>query len=361
VQRFKEKYLRRAFKNLPNEPHGLVKFIKENAWVERYAQFLVLKKLNKNKSWNKWRITEIPDDKKEEVAFHIWCQFLAVKGWNKLLKYANKKGIEIIADCPFYVDYNSADCYFNKEQFVLDQNYHPLIVSGCPPDDFSKKGQLWGTPVYNFEKMEANGFSFLINRLLFLAKRCNLLRLDHFRAFDTYYVIPAGDKKASRGQWLKGPGKMFFDRLYENNPTIKLIAEDLGFLFESVHELRDAYQLPGMRVMQFSIFEEALNDEHVVLYPGTHDNLTLYGWLKSLDKQRLNELKKKLGYPEDLYGALFNFIWNSKSLITIFPLQDLLRLDNRARINSPGTVGKPNWCFKLRDMAWQEKIKYGNR
>lgn len=361
VQKFKEKYLRKAFKNLPNKPRGIDLFIQENAWVERYAQFLVLQKLNDYKAWNEWKILEIPASESKEITFHIWCQFLAADGWDKLLKYANKNDIEIIADCPFYVGFDSVDCYFNKEQFVLDENHNPTFVSGCPPDAFSQTGQLWGTPVYDFEKMQANGFGFLINRLSFLAKRCNLLRLDHFRAFDTYCVIPAGDKNALRGQWLVGPRKRFFDQLYEDNPTIKLIAEDLGILFDSVHELRDAYRLPGMRVVQFSIFDNSPTNGHVVLYPGTHDNQTLFGWLKSLNENQLNSLKEKFHYAKDLYGSLFNFVWNSKSLITIFPLQDLLRLDDRARINTPGTVGKPNWCFKLRDMSWQKKIKYGSK
>lgn len=361
VQKFKEKYLRKAFKKLTKKPKGLDKFIQENTWVERYAQFLVLQKLNNYIPWNKWKNIDVPASENKEIAFHIWCQFLAADGWNKLLRYANKKDIEIIADCPFYVGFNSVDCYFNKEQFVLDENHNPIFVSGCPPDAFSDTGQLWGTPVYDFRKMQANDYGFLIKRLSFLARRCNLLRLDHFRAFDTYCVIPAFDENALRGQWLVGPRRQFFDQLYEDNPTIKLIAEDLGILFDSVHELRDAYRLPGMRVIQFSIFDDSPNSGHVVLYPGTHDNQTLFGWLKSLNENQLNRLKEKFHYPKDLYGALFNYIWNSKSLITIFPLQDLLRLDDRARINTPGTVGKPNWCFKLRDMSWIKKIRYGSK
>lgn len=359
VQRFKEKYLKKAFSRLKNKPYGYQKFKNENPWVERYSRFLILQKLNKFKPWNEWTIFEINNKQNIEFNFHIWCQFIAAKLWKKIFNFANKNNVQIIADCPFYVGFDSVDCYFNKEVFELDENNYPSLVSGCPPDAFSDTGQLWGTPVYNFEKMKNNNYDFLINRIYFLANKCNILRLDHFRAFDTYCVIPASDKNALRGQWLVGPREHFFDRLFSLYPNIKLIAEDLGILFESVHELRDAYHLPGMRVIQFNIFDAEPSNQHFVLYPGTHDNQTLFGWLKSLDEQTINRLKEKLNFPNDLYSALFDFIWNANSFITIFLLQDLLKLDNRARINTPGTVGKPNWCFKLRDMSWQKKIKYG--
>lgn len=358
---FKEKYLKKAFKNIRKKPHGIDKFKKENPWVKEYAKFLVLEKINENKPWNEWNINEVPASKIKEIDYYIWCQFLAYDGWGKILKYANKNDVQIIADCPFYVGLNSVDCYLNKEQFVLDKNNRPTLVSGCPPDAFSSEGQLWGTPIYDFEKMKKDNYSFLINRILFLAKHCNYLRLDHFRAFDTYCVIPARDKTAVNGEWRIGPRTEFFDFLFTKNPSLKIIAEDLGDLFNSVHELRDHYRLPGMRVMQFCIFDYLKENDNIILYPGTHDNQTLYGWLKSLSENKVNILKEKFHQPIDLYEALFDYIWNQKSLITIIPLQDLLKLDDKARINTPGTVGKPNWCFKFKDMSWQKKIRYGNK
>jgi 4-alpha-glucanotransferase len=243
---------------------------------------------------------------------------------------------------------------------MMDEHYNPTVVSGCPPDAFSDDGQLWGTPIYNFEKMKENNYKFLINRIACLASRADILRLDHFRAFDTYCVIPAGDENARRGEWKIGPRHDFFDNLFNQYPNIKIIAEDLGLLFDSVHELRDYYKLPGMRVIQFVAFEQLEENNNIILYPGTHDNQTLYGWLKSLDKEHKDILRKEYKGTKDLYGSLFKEIWNMTSLITIFPVQDLIKLDDKARINHPGTVGPHNWTFKFKNMNFLETVKYGN-
>lgn len=354
---FKEKYLRRAYKN---SKISLNSFKKNNPWVEAYAKYLVLKTINDNKPWNEWIITNIPSFANDEINFHIWCQYIALDQWNNIKKFANKNKVKIIADCPFYVGLDSVDCYMNKDEFMLDAHYNPTVVSGCPPDAFSDDGQLWGTPIYNFEKMKENNYKFLIDRITCLASRADILRLDHFRAFDTYCVIPAGDENARRGEWKVGPRNEFFDALYAREPNIKIIAEDLGLLFDSVHELRDHYHLPGMRVIQFCAFETLEENDNIILYPGTHDNQTLYGWLKCLSKEQKDILRKELHHPKDLYGALFAEIWNMTSLITIFPMQDLLKLDDTARINHPGTVGEHNWTFKFKNMNFLETVKYGH-
>ena len=356
VLAFKDKYLRKAFKK---STYNLRRFKKENPWSVEYGKYLILKRINDNKPWNEWWIKEVPQELVNEIDFHVWCQYIAAKQWNKIFKYASSNGIELIADCPFYVGLDSVDCYLNKEEFLLDENNNPTVVSGCPPDAFSDEGQLWGTPIYNFEKMKENGYRFLVNRISYLASHCHYLRLDHFRAFDTYCVIPAEDENAKRGKWLVGPRFDFFDTLFAKHPDIKLIAEDLGELFDSVIELRDHYNLPGMRVYEFCIFDDLPISDKFVVYPGTHDNQTLYGWYKSLGEWHIDFLKKKLNYPRNLYNAIFDYIWNVESFITIFQLQDLLKLDDRARINSPGTIGEPNWCFKLKDMSWVNKIKNG--
>lgn len=356
VLAFKDKYLRKAFKK---STYDLRKFKKENPWAAEYGKYLILKRLNDNRPWNEWWIKEVPENEKQEIDFHVWCQHIAYKQWHKIFKHASSRGIELIADCPFYVGLDSVDCYLNKSEFMFDENDHPTVVSGCPPDAFSDDGQLWGTPIYNFEKMKENGYRFLINRIAKLASMCHYLRLDHFRAFDTYCVIPAGDENARRGQWLVGPRTDFFDRLFLEYPNIKIIAEDLGEMFDSVIELRDHYQLPGMRVYEFCIFDDLPKSDKFVVYPGTHDNQTLYGWYKSLGEWHIDFLRKKFDNPRNLYNAIFDYIWNVDSFITIFQLQDLLKLDDHARINSPGTIGEPNWCFKLRDMSWMNKVKYG--
>ena len=353
---FKDKYLRKAFKK---STYNLYRFKKENPWAVEYAKYLILKRINDNRIWNEWWIKEVPENEKQEVDYHVWCQYIAQKQWNKIFKYASNNGIQLIADCPFYVGLDSVDCYLNKEEFKFDENNRPTVVSGCPPDAFSDDGQLWGTPIYNFEKMKENGYRFLINRIARLASQCHYLRLDHFRAFDTYCEIPAEDDNARRGQWLVGPRTDFFDRLFEQYPDIKIIAEDLGEMFDSVIELRDHYHLPGMRVYEFCIFDDLPESDAFVVYPGTHDNQTLSGWYKSLPEWNINFLKKKFNNPRNLYNAIFDYIWNVGSFITIFQLQDLLKLDDRARINSPGTIGDPNWCWKLKDMSWKNKIKNG--
>ena len=353
---FKDRYLRKAFKK---STYNLNRFKKENPWVVAYAEYLVLKSNNDNKPWNEWTNLTADESCVKEINYHIWCQYLAYKQWKKLLSYARSMGVKIIADCPFYVGLDSVDCFLHQDEFLLDENHQPTFISGCPPDDFSDDGQTWGTPVYNFENIKENNYSFLVNRILHLAKHCDILRLDHFRAFDTYCVIPAGDENARRGVWRVGPRTDFFDELYRRSPDIKIIAEDLGDLFDSVIELRDHYNLPGMRIMEFNIFDNIEESDKVVVYPGTHDNQTLYGWLKSLGEWHINFLKEKFHHPKSLYKAVFEHIWNMNSYMTIFQLQDLLKLDDKTRINYPGTVGKPNWCFKLKDMSWINKVKYG--
>ena len=355
VLKFKEKYLRRAFKNAHV---SLTSFKKNNPWVEEYAKYMVLKTINGSKPWNEWAIHFLPPFAEDEVNFHIWCQYIALNQWEKIKKFANKNDVQIIADCPFYVGLDSVDCFLNRDEFLLDENYNPRFVSGCPPDAFTDDGQLWGTPIYDFGKMKESNYRFLINRIACLAARADILRLDHFRAFDTYCSIPAGDTNARRGEWWAGPRTDFFDELYRQHPDIKLIAEDLGELFDSVIDLRDHYKLPGMRVYQFTVFDDLEDDPNCILYIGTHDNDTLIGRLKALSKHEKDFLRKKYHYPKDMYKAIMDDVWNMTSRLTIFQLQDLLKLDNRARINNPGTVGKPNWCFKFKDMSWMKNIKY---
>lgn len=348
VSSYKEKYLKQAFNNDPNKDK-IITFKKENKWVEQFARFTVLKEKYNQAPWNTWDGSM--DASEEECAFHIWCQMKAYEQWNKIRSFAKANGVNIIADCPFYVGLESVDCWAHKGEFVMDENYHPTLVSGCPPDAFSDDGQLWGTPIYNFEKMKENGYSFLINRLGNLSKTCDILRLDHFRAFDTYCVIPSEDENAKRGEWRQGPRYEFFDRLYQQFPDISLIAEDLGEIFQSVHELRDHYNLPGMYVAEFMVFDENLtSNENQIVYPGTHDNNTIKGWVKSLSEEQKQFLEMKFE-SKDLVKSFKSYVWNLPSRMTIFLLQDLLNLGQKARMNFPGTMGSPNWEFKLRSMS----------
>ena len=199
--------------------------------------------------------------------------------------------------------------------------------------------------------MRENGYSFLINRLGNLSKICDILRLDHFRAFDTYCVIPGEDKNARRGEWRVGPRYDFFDKLYQQIPNISLIAEDLGDIFQSVHELRDHYHLPGMFVVEFMVFDENLkSNDNQIVYPGTHDNNTIKGWIKSLSKEQKQYLRNKLK-TNHLQKGFKQYVSNIPSKMTIYLLQDLLNLNEKSRMNLPGTSGSPNWEWKLRSLC----------
>ncbi len=371
VGKFKEKYLFKAFRKYKKgDTKAFEAFKKRNSWLLPYSVFIYFRRKNNLYSWNVWPKEEMnydlkkgyPKGSKEKCEFLAWCQFIAYKQWNKLWKYCKKLGLEVIADCPFYVGIDSTDCWTNKDQFLFDENYNPTMVSGCPPDAFSDDGQLWGTPIYDFAKMKADKYRFLVHRIGYLASTCDLLRLDHFRAWDTYCVIPGQDENARRGKWEIGPRYEFFDELYRRYPNIKLIAEDLGDLFPGVHELRDHYNLPGMHITEFTVFDPTNpSKETQIVYPGTHDNQTLKGWLKSLDEKNIAYLKEKFNNAKDLLTAMVDFTWNIPSKMTIFPLQDLLALDDKARMNYPGTVGSPNWEWKLQDMSWVKRVVYGNK
>ena len=368
VEQYKEKYLYRAFINFKKRPlRGYKKFIKDNDWLIPFAIFTVFRRHRNGQMWNQWpedmklyfdnhSLKDIPESIKTECEFQMFMQFMAYRQWNKLWAYCRKKEVVVIADCPFYVGIDSTDCWLHKEQFLMDEKYNPTLVSGCPPDAFSDDGQLWGTPIYDFKKMKEDNYSFLVHRIGYLATTCDLLRLDHFRAWDTYCVIPAEDVNARRGVWWVGPRTDFFDALYAKYPHINLIAEDLGDLFPGVHELRDHYNLPGMYITEFTVFDvNAMSTTRQIVYPGTHDNQTIKGWLKTLPENNIKFLKEKFGENVDLYEAMFDYTYNLPSLMTIFPLQDILGLDDSGRINWPGTVGDPNWTWKLKDFKWMKR------
>lgn len=365
VWNYKSKYLRIAFNEFKKRHNkSLERFEEEHPWVKPYAIFLVLKEKHNNEPWNTWPKCDMfydcsknfPEGREDDCLFHEWCQMVAFEQWNRIREYAKEQGIKIIADCPFYVGQESVDCWNNKEEFLFNEEYHPTVVSGCPPDAFSEDGQLWGTPIYNFEKMRENGYEFLVNRIGNIFKTCDILRLDHFRAFDTYCIIPGEDTNARRGEWKVGPRYEFFDKLYQQFSDISLIAEDLGLIFDSVHELRNHYNLPGMFVVEFMVFcKDITSNENKIVYPGTHDNQTLRGWIRSLDKCDRYNLKRKLGMSRNLEKAFASYCWNLPSKITIFQMQDLLHLDDNARMNFPGTLGSPNWEWKLhslRQLCW---------
>ena len=371
VGEYKKKYLYKAYLRFIKK-HGEVlhKFKVKNPWVSKYATFEVFKGLNEQRTWNEWKIEHLdyfkyhknpPRSLKKEIDFVVFCQYVALKQWKKVLRYANRNGIEVICDMPFYVGFDGVECWLNRNQFSIGSDNKLFEVGGVGPDAFSDIGQLWGTPIYNFEEMKKDSYSLLVNRISYLAKLCNYLRIDHFRAFDTYYVIPAGEETARNGVWKIGPRDDFFNELYRQYPDIKLIAEDLGDLRPEVLELRDQFNLPGMFICEFTIFDlKQFSTPKQLVYPGTHDNETLYGWFLNLDDKQKEFIATRLKVNNDisLFDSIVKYIFTIPSLMTIFPLQDVLKLDNSARMNWPGTVGDPNWTWKLKDFSFMKEVKY---
>lgn len=364
---FKKKYLKQAYKKyMQGNIDALLKFKFRHPWVNKYATFETFKELNDFRPWNTWKEEERtyfdnhstpPRKYLDKINYFAFVQYIAYKQYKKVLSYARRKDIKIIADVPFYVGYDSMEVWLNKEQFKLDEHFNPTVVAGVPPDAFTDIGQLWGNPIYNFEKMKEDGYALLIERISNLLSMCDYLRLDHFRAFDTYYEIPYGELTAVKGEWQIGPRDDFFNELKKKCPNAKFIAEDLGDLFPSVLELRDRLNLPGMYIGQFAVMDD-IDPSNLVVYTGTHDNQTLLGFVKSLPEEQKERIAKKIKCRSNqLYKGLLEYILNLPSVMTIIPLQDLLRIDDRARLNSPGTCGDPNFTWKMKSFDMLNNIK----
>ncbi len=297
-----------------------------------------------------------------QINYEKFVQFIFYWQWQELKSYANKHYIEIMGDIPIYLGLDSADVWANQDLFLLDEKCNPTYVAGVPPDFFSATGQRWGNPLYNWGTLEETGFKFWIDRLQGNAKLFDILRIDHFRAFDTYWTIPAHCKTAIDGKWVEAPGYALFDTIYKKFPDIKIIAEDLGDLRPEVYKLRDKYNLPGMKVFQFhfNLYKkntEFENTRNMVIYTGTHDNTTLLAWYKTLSSKNKQQIKNYFNITakgpnsisRDLKRAIISYTLKCNAKYVIFPIQDILGLGARARLNTPGTIGSPNWEWRLTD------------
>lgn len=380
VRKFKRPYLEEAYKNLKRKIKLKAEFkswCEENKWVDDYAIFLTFKKENDLQMWVYWRedMKNYIHDKKmdlkpyeDKINLEKFIQFILFRQWAALKAYANSKGIQMMGDVPFYVGIDSLDVWGAQEDFLLDGEGNPTSIAGVPPDYFSATGQRWGNPIYNWEKMKKDHFKFWMERLGFAANVFDIIRIDHFRAFDTYWKIPASCPTAIDGEWLEAPGYELFDELYKNYPNINIVAEDLGDLFDSVLVLRDHYNLPGMNVLQFTFditkYEYGEKDRYnQLVYTGTHDNQTIKGWVESLTEDEFYKLRNKLNrlnyYDEDIVRCFVNLALDNKANYAIIPMQDFLELGDEAKMNTPGTVGSPDWEWKLVDFkAFEEKIPW---
>ncbi len=329
-------------------------FCCDNAhWLEDYSTFMALKSENDFKAWNEWQNTEIRD--KETIEFHKFLQFKFFTQWEKLKSYANKNGIKIIGDLPIYVALDSADVWADNEQFLL-KNGKPTLVAGCPPDAFCELGQLWGNPLYDWDKMKENNFAWWKRRLAATFKIYDVVRIDHFRGFEAFYAIPAADEDATRGKWLKGPDIAFFDEMKKHfGDDLPIIAEDLGFLTDQVKEMLKKGGFPGMKVLQFAFDSREDNDylphnyeKNCVVYTGTHDNDTILGWCKTADEEDVALAEKYLNCKrtEGFNYAMIRAALSSVADTAIIMMPDLIGLGSEARINTPATLGD-NWKWRI--------------
>ena len=353
----------RAFREKDWESEGFLTFRKLE-WVYPYAVFMALKQQNGQRCWNEWPKEQqdwILDGKydlsplEEEIGFHLFAQYMFYKQWMALKAYANEKGILIMGDMPFYVGLDSLDVWSSREDFLLDENWRPSFVAGVPPDYFSVTGQRWGNPIYNWENLEKKNFTFWINRLKYSSELYDIIRIDHFRAFDTYWKIVASCETAIDGAWMEAPGYALLDEVYRQIPDIQIVAEDLGDLRPEVLTLRDHYNLMGMNVAEFSLPYTEQTQPHQLIYTGTHDNQTVKGWYQDLPKPEQNKIRKKLAKyanpRESIAKKMVRFVYRSNCELAIVPVADILGLDDSARLNTPGTVGSPNWEWCLRDFG----------
>ena len=358
--------LRKAFKKFDRNDKTFKKFVKdEKSWLTDYALFMALKEEEEGASFIGWekglRFREKKALKaaslrlKDEVEFVYFCQYCFFTQWEKLKKYANGKGIEIIGDIPIYVAADSADTWSHPELFLLDQNSNPKGVAGCPPDYFSATGQLWGNPLYDWKYHKETGYRWWIDRMQHCFRLYDRVRIDHFRAFDEYYFIPYGDPTAEFGHWEKGPGADLFRAMEEELGDKPLIAEDLGFLTNTVFELMKECGYPGMKVLEFAFDSKEDNDylphnfnRNCVVYTGTHDNDTVQGWFPTLSPEDKKFVKKYLNIrtTKNLHWDLIRLAFSSVADTAIVPMQDLLGLGAESRMNIPSTMGI-NWMWRM--------------
>ena len=363
------KLLRKAYERANvGEDQEFEAYRRENAWwLDDYALFMAVKDRFDGVAWNEWaedirlRWSNAIDYYRRElyyeIEFYSYLQFVFMKQWKKLKNYANINGIEIIGDIPIYVAFDSADAWANPELFQFDAENLPTAVAGCPPDGFSADGQLWGNPLYRWDYHRETGFDWWIRRIAYCSELYDVVRIDHFRGFDEYYSIPYGDTTARNGHWEKGPGIALFEAAKNRLGELNIIAEDLGYITDSVKKLVADSGFPGMKVLEFAFDSREKSDylpytyeKNSVVYTGTHDNETIAGWYAGLDKSDLKMCTDYMNIDripgKEYHWDFIRLAMLSVSDLCVIPIQDYLGLDNRARINHPSTLGT-NWRWRL--------------
>jgi 4-alpha-glucanotransferase len=351
-------------------------FCESTPWVHDYALFMAANTLHHGKSWRNWpegiarrtveSLAEYSRNLDPAVGFQKYMQWQFSRQWDKIKTYANVNGIEIIGDIPIFVAYDSADVWVNPHLFHLDESGQPLVVAGVPPDYFSETGQLWGTPLYNWEVTAFHGFSWWVERMKSALSRHDRVRIDHFRGFESYWEVPATEKTAINGRWVKGPGDALFNALINTLGPLPVIAEDLGVITPDVEALRDRFGFPGMKILQFAFGSGPENSylphnyvREAVVYTGTHDNDTTAGWYAGLSAEEKKQVRDYLGSDgRDIVGDLVRASLASVANMVVIPLQDILKLDSSARMNVPGTsCGNWTWRFLADDIKEEHRTR----
>lgn len=356
------------------------KYCEENQWwLDDYALFMAIKGEHDDLSWETWdddlrlRDGKVLDQKrqelKDEIIYQQFLQYMMWSQWYQLKAYANKKGIQIVGDMPIYVAYDSSDVWGSPALFQLDEDVLPTAVAGVPPDGFSADGQLWGNPLYDWPKHKETGYAWWIKRIEYCTKAYDMVRIDHFRGFDEYFSIPYGDTTARNGIWKKGPGAELFKAAENKLGRLNVIAEDLGYLTDTVKQMLKECGYPGMKLLQFAFDSRdssgAVNylphnyTVNSVVYTGTHDNETMMGWFNDIKPEEFQALKDYLHTTSNDHEVLLKkcieLIMNSVSDTCIIPMQDYLKLDNRARMNTPNTLGN-NWMWRMPKDAMSDEL-----
>ena len=353
-------------------------FADYNYFLDYYAAFYALKNKYHGASFDTWdndfklkndeAVNKFIDENKDEVDFYKTIQCLFYRQWFKLKKYANDRGIKIIGDTPIYSAYDSSEVWAKSPYFYLDENRKPIDVAGCPPDGFCDKGQLWGNPLYNYEYIKKQNYRNFIFNFSHLLKIYDVLRIDHFRGFDSYYAIPFGSPDATNGRWVKGPGIELFNVLKKELGDVNIVVEDLGFLTDSVRHLLKETGFPGMKVMEFAFnaYDKGNTEylphtypENSVAYLGTHDNDTFMGWINSIRKEDRDYAIEylKLKDPTNYYKEALEVLYKSKSNLVVVQFQDLLGTGSIGRMNTPSTISEMNWSYRLLPYELDNNVK----
>jgi 4-alpha-glucanotransferase len=349
---------------------------RHNDWLSDYALFMSLKEVNHGRSWNQWdknianrqpqAVADWTSKLADAILFHKFVQYQFFYQWTNLKQYANQKGIRIFGDIPIYVAHDSVDVWAHREIFRLDEKTgEAALMAGVPPDYFSETGQLWGNPVYNWEELERTDFKWWIGRIKGMLEYVDIMRIDHFRGFEAYWAVPQGEKTAMNGTWLEAPGAKFFTLLEKQLGKLPIVAEDLGVITPEVEALRDQFNFPGMKILQFAFDSDRANgflpfnfsNRNCIVYTGTHDNNTSVGWFYERSPEAQAKVVDYFGClcEDGIHWALIRLAMASVGNISVLPFQDILGLGTDAKMNTPAQP-EGNWGWRCRKEAFNDEL-----